>query len=475
MLKRLLTRYAFSFGVLLPLICFAACEASHTLGSASLPASTCGTFAPGPNLQVCAATYLTGATIQGGGVAVGRDGAVIVATHATVNAGLSADVRRELIAGGEGVIYRLNSSGTKAVSETRLGAALFDLELAASTGTIYVAGAPFGVAALSSDANRLLWRFDFAADRLGVGADGSVAAVQTSSGRVVVLNDQGQRLAEFSARSGGTVSDVAIHTPSGTVIVVGALPAGASQTPLFDGHNFDGSVRWQNYGWSSTLLAQHQLGASTRGLRVTTGADGRLYYLGESHGGNTVHGFLPRDLSQRAPIVGGSAFHTPFNTNRFVSFVGKFDPVTGMLETSQYLLARDPDGTANAKGVDTFAQAIAADERGYVLVGGQQACCGPQPNDMQVAGQAIIPAVEGLDAFAVLLPPSLASSTVWTTWAQGGSASLLGVALGPERAVWGASQSAIAAATGPMVTQRALQSTPPAGPSASFVAVWPRP
>lgn len=475
MLSRLRSHVLLAASLAWAFISTVGCEATHVVGRAPVTSSPCEAFVEGPDLRVCTASYLGASARLEGGADIGRDGSIILGLQRRPGSfDLPATPAR--LIDGDGLVLRLDTAGKRVLAAASLGTRILDLEVAPSTGTILVAGEPFGLAALSPQADRVLWQQPVTTDRIGVAADGRVASVNTETAEVQVWSADGARLAGFRAQSANDVtSDVAFDGASDTIIVTGALNQTPLVTPLLEGHDLQGTTRWRSYGWTAAELEANQLQAASWGRRVSMGRDGRLYYLGESRGGNTVHGRLPTDLGARAPIVGGDAFHVPFNTSRFIVFVGRFDPRTGTLESSQYILAREPDGTGNPPGTDARASAIAADALGQVLVGGHQACCGPSPNTRRVAGKKLAHAAGGQDAFVVLLPPTLGPPFVWTTWGGGGASSLVTVALAQGKALMLAGQTETEHMTGPLVTHEALQPAPSAGPVAHFFSVFRTP
>lgn len=125
---------------------------------------------------------------------------------------------------------------------------------------------------------------------------------------------------------------------------------------------------WTGYDWTRTEAGNEGHCADSRGVDVSIGGDGKLYHLGESHGGNTVHRQMPNDLSTSAPVVKFDAYNDPYNLNGAapITFYARMDPLSGALEQGQYILTRLSDDKGNA----VRGQAIGADAQGRVVVTG---------------------------------------------------------------------------------------------------------
>lgn len=450
------------------------CQASHVVGDVTPPAR-CPPFRAGADLPLCTASYLGGQSSDLGAVAFAADGALVVGTATAPGSLPQAPPKQPGLGTGNGALHRFDGSGHRLLSTLQMGDGIRDLDVA-PTGAIVVVGEPFGVALVSRDGLSVVWTAAFAADRVAIAPSGAVAALATATSTVRIFGPDGSLRGEFTTRLPPGQGDVAIGDSPEAVFVVGARPAGTPSVPVLDAHRLDGSVLWQAYGFTGEALAANNLGASSTGIAVVFGRDGKLYYLGESQGGNTVHGREPGDLGKPAPVVGsGDRYLTPFNTSRFVGFVGRFRAADGTLEAGQFLVPREPGDSGNPAGVDLRPRALAVDAEGRVLVGGTQACCGPEGTQKLLAGQSVAPAAEGVDGVAILLAPDLARTEVWTTFGTGGGSAAVAVALGPQRAALLALQTLAQQQAAPLVTHEALAPGPAGTPWATYFSVWPTP
>jgi hypothetical protein len=206
------------------------------------------------------------------------------------------------------------------------------------------------------------------------------------------------------------------------------------------------------------------------------GRDDRLYYAGESHGGNTTHAYQPRDLAQKASLRSYDAYTTPYDVGpATVLFVARFRPADGALEVGQMHLARVTGGKP-ASGQSMSPLAIAADERGNVIVGGAQRCCMLDQDRKTVAGTKIASADPDADAFALVISADFGRRMLWTTFGRGGAARAVGVALAHGVAAMLAAQDQAAAAKAPLVTTpQAVQLAPGGGAMEAYLALWSAP
>lgn len=456
----------------------ASCSASHVVGEVAGGAGTvakapppCDMFAAGEVMAVCAATYLSGKGPEpAAAVAIGVDGAVIVAgaLGATEFPGATTV---SLPGAGNGTLLRLRPDGRAVQSITRLGEAVADVEVEPRTGILAVVGAPFGVAVLSPEATRVLWQRQIQALRVSIGADGTVAVLEGDRAFVSVLDGKGALLGRFALPSGAVGADVAVHARSQTVVVTGRVPAGMTLQPILNAHRYTGEPKWKSYGFTEADISARSLRASTRGIRVVIGADDLLYYLGESHGGNTVHGKNPRDLDVSADLRSQDPYDQPYDTGLYILFWGRFRPEDGRFEGGEYLLTRERGST---KGQSVHPEDLAADDKGNVLVGGNLRCC-IQGADRRRLRDVPVPPVTGgdPDAFVMLSSADRRSRLLWTTF--GAPAVTTGVAMRGGTAAMVAWQEKAFSDKARLITIDALQPAPGGGGGDTYVAVFPTP
>lgn len=460
-----------------------ACRVEHILGVVNgeqngdgglgaNQSAPCGLAVSSSDFLPCVATYLCGKGAEpGAAIDVGRDGQVVVAaTLDGVDLGPVKDTRELIRGAGAGALVRLAHDGRSVSSVWRLGDSLLDMDVDPNRGTIVVVGSPFGVAAVRPD-GEVLWDAPIFGGRVAVGSDGTVAVLDEKSATVTVLDWTGLVQRKITIGDGAAATDVAVHGGSATVIVTGSVPAGTIRQPLLSGYGYDGKLKWKDYAWSETAVGSHH--ASTSGVRVAIGRDDRLYYAGESHGGNTTHSYNPRAIAENAPLRSfDGAYTTAYDVGpAMVLFIGRFRPADGVLEVGLMHLTRLAGAKPTAQGMNPLA--IAADERGNVIVGGTQRCCMSEQDKKTVRGTKLGRADP--DAFVLQIRSDFSGRTLWTTWSQGSPASTVGVAMARGVAAASLLQDQASAAKAPLITVDAFQVTPAGGASDGFVSVWSAP
>ena len=101
------------------------------------------------------------------------------------------------------------------------------------------------------------------------------------------------------------------------------------------------------------------------------GRDGKLYFGGESTGGDTIFAWDPKDITVRAPLVTGDAYSDPYNAGRAqILFVARLKTDTGTLESGTEMVARVEGEAAPQPAASLTLRALAVDEVGNVLFGG---------------------------------------------------------------------------------------------------------
>lgn len=447
-------------------------------GGASL--ADCPAYVPGDALAVCTATYLGGSGADHvAAVAVAPDGAVVVGGAISgTDLGLTPVT---LLAGGDGAVVRLTATGRKAVSITRLGAGVTDLDIDPSSGAIAVSG-DFGVAVLDATAGKLLWHADLGGAGAHVAAAPNVVAALAGS-TVHVFDGAGKPLGMFST-TGNALNDIAVDAASQSVFVTGYKqddggPCSKYKSTFVRAFGFDGTKKWTSYDWTHSDVGSSGDCADSQGLALGMGRDGKLYYAGKSDGGNTVHAKDPRDLSKQVANVAFDPFNTPygFKGANAVGYYARFEPATGLWMAGQFVLTRiagpgqDP---ASAKANAAVPSAITADENGNVYVAGGSAYQILDHDKKTVGGLAVGP-YAAYEAFALIASPDLSKRLTWTVFTQAGPANATAIAAGHGAVVFGAEQGDTQIAKGLLLTVDALQPKPGGGASDGYVSVWPAP
>jgi hypothetical protein len=437
----------------------------------------CESYQSGNDFLVCAATYLSGSGDDGAaGVDVAADGTVVyVGTSSDNDFGQTPTA---LLGGGAGVVVRTSSDGRTVLSVTRIGQRVSDVEVAADTGQIAVSG-DFGVALLDAEAKAVVWNEAVGnASHVAAGKNGTVAALVGKA--VSVFDAQGGSLGNFSV-SGTTVNDIALDSATSSVFAAGfkqddGPPCSQLQIPFLRAYGYTGTEKWKAYDWNRTEVGAVSECADTRGITVVMGDDGKLYYAGESHGGNTVHRDMPTDLSQAAPNESFDKYNTGYNMNGAapIGYYARFDAGTGQIEKGQFILTR----LSSDKGNAARPTAIAADSKGNVYVAGGTACCIENGAQRTINGSRAMSDAYLGGGFLLIVSPDFKQRLSWTTFRgeTGNDESPVGVGVASGIGAIALMQSTDTSTTeAPMLTVSAVQAAPPGGKSDGYAAVWPAP
>ncbi len=444
------------------------------------PCSTTGNTAT--NLVVCSASYLGGTSGDTAAAVEISPNLSVVVAGTLIGNNLNLTPRFLQVTGspaqGNGTILRLNSTGTAALSITRLGNVIDDMDINRSNGNIVVAG-DFGIAMLSPTADRVLWSKNLGAGgganassgrRVAVGSGGQVAAMFNK--QVYVFDADGTQLGQFPV--GGTrVEDVAIDSASSSVIATGYSQRDGGgctvlQIAFIRSFSYTGTLKWKNYDWShAQAYGANSSCADSRGIRLAMGRDNRLYLAAESAGGNSIFRYNPKNLSLNAPNVKYDAYTDPYNTkSNHITYYTRLVPATGEILAGQFVLSRLSSGGGNT----IRPRAITADELGNVYIGGASAAAiaNRSPVNLTISGQPI-GAYSGGDGFLFVAAPDLKSRRIWTTWTgstSGSTATVMGVG------VFQNSAAIVSTSNGSAITVNPLQTTNRGG-SDIFFSVFP--
>ncbi|MCS7003788.1 MAG: T9SS type A sorting domain-containing protein [Cytophagales bacterium] len=203
------------------------------------------------------------------------------------------------------------------------------------------------------------------------------------------------------------------------------------------------------FGIDGNLLGLDQ--ADTRGYRINVGQDGKLYFMGEAAGGNSIFRWNGRTsvelgadgtqgtgddcntslMSSVRKLVESDQFSQPFNTSAaHLAYFATINPNTGLVEKGQYIIPRNQsNGVGNSYRVkDGY---IHADKDGYVYIAGASACCvnGTGRDIQKVNGQPIAP-YTGEDMALLIVSPTYRTKTFWGVFAKGTAGRGRGVGIG---------------------------------------------
>ncbi len=312
---------------------------------------------------------VVGARIQG-------DGTIVLAANLGPGVkvpGLNVE------AGKHGLILRLSPDGKKLLGFAAVARELKDLAID-EKDNLYLAGGADGLLKLSPAGDKVLLRREFKeCARVDAARDGHFAAI--ADGEIHIFAPDGTRLG--TAKGSNFTCDVCIDGASKTVIFTGFRNAHAHdgkkrqpvQIPYIFGLAYDGSRKWENYNWSTDQASDRFINrptnnmADARGDRCTIGRDGKLYVTFQVAGGNHIFRYSPRNIMEKAAIVGGDHYHQFHNSRaEHKCFFARYDPATGDYLAGQQFCGRLSSGRANYAATKTGE--INADEAGRVYVVG---------------------------------------------------------------------------------------------------------
>ncbi len=423
---------------------------------------------PRTNFDVSAATYLgTAGDDTLNAVDIAPDGALVAGGALPNYLPPAGTGLFTLLGGGPGAIMRLDETGQRALSLTRIGDTVADLEVS-NDGQIVACGS-FGVALLNAEANDVVWSADpgDGAKRCAIGAaDGTVAL--TVGGTVYTYANDGTALGSWAANGKGEY-DVAVDSTNAIVIVTSYTQASANWKSAFmRAWSYDGTSRWQSYDFNSN----DGLGADTEGKRVAIGRDGLLYFAATINGGTGFSIFArdPLNLSQSAGdrTVKTDNYNNPTNIGSVsMTWYGRYNPADGSLLLGQSLLTRR---TSDGKGNSIAPEAIMADEQGRVFVAGRMFCCIANRDALQIVGQPVGGYQSG-EPYFLAVSPDFEERIVWTPFAAAGGAAGGSPAVGVSARDGNAAVAIDVAADKSLITHNALQALPLGG-SEGYVAAW---
>jgi hypothetical protein len=423
--------------------------------------------APRTNFDVSAATYLGAAgDDELNALDMAPDGALVVGGALPGYLPPTGTGLFELLGGGPGALLRLDGTGQRALSLTRIGDTVADLEIDTS-GRIVACG-NFGVALLNAEANTVIWSEapGDGAKRCAIGADDGTVAL-TVGGTVYTYASDGTLLASWEA-NGKEEYDVAVDSTNQLVIVTSYTQASANWKSAFmRAWDYNGNLQWRSYDFSSN----DGLGADTEGRRVAIGRDGLLYFAATINGGTGFSIFArdPLDLNQSAGdrTVKTDNYNNPTNVGSIsMTWYGRYNPANGALILGQSLLTRLSSG----KGNSIAPEAIMADEQGRVFVAGRMFCCIANRDALQIAGQPVGGYQSG-EPFFLAVQPDFGQRIVWTPFTQAGGGAGGSPAVGVSARDGNAAVAIAVDENKNLITHNALQALPLGG-TEGYVAAW---
>lgn len=335
------------------------------------------------DLPLLTGTYLGGPILdQVSAVEIAPDTTIVVAgTFPGTKFGIRTPIQ-PFGAGYTSAVLRLDRTGTRLLSMTQMCNELDDMDVHRGNGKIAVV-CEYGPALLSADGAMVLWTANVDPSggssttgegrRISIGSDGTVAVLHGK--HISVFGEGGDSIAKWRVNN-SWVNDVAVDGANHLVFVASFAQLSKCGYPVqvaaLHAYDYHGALRWKNYDFRDTLCADM---ADTRGDRVAIGRDGFLYFASESAGGNTIFRRDPRNIVLDDPAfrTGDIYSHAYATASNHITFLGKYDPATGRLLDGRMLLSRRQSSDGRTAGNTITPRALAADEHGYIYVGGASA------------------------------------------------------------------------------------------------------
>ncbi len=480
--------------------------------------AVCGLAAAENNFEPTMATYLGGDEMveEWTAVDIAPDGMVVVAGTAGCGerspwpgGDLPGVNVSWLMGGGFGIVARIDPETNGVASVARIGDWIEDMAVA-DDGRIVITGS-FGVAVLTPDASRIIWRdgdiirgtrsaqfrnqtppfrryrYTRRVARVSVGSDGTVASIQAEKkewsagpmhGRLYVWDRDGERICDLRMKQYKYPKDVVVDSANKQVIV-GGFNTYSHDSPHMDNHpihmqfmtafTYDGNVNWAAYDFPAREVYAHNTYADCRVQRLVIGHDGYLYMGGYIHGGDYIWKHDPFDVDKHVQV--------DVNYDRFThaidmgpgldqSYFAKYDPKTGEILQGQVLLCRErPDG--GGKPTQIQIRGIHADADGNVYLAGYCEAYIKDRDAQRVAGEQV-GEYEAPEIFLLGVSPDFRQRHVWTVFSRDNC----------EAAAWGLSvRDGRAALIGEVyqgeviTTENALQSEPTRHTN-GYLVIW---
>jgi len=315
------------------------------------------------------------------GARIQSDGTIVLAANLGADIGQRIKVEGEarLALGKNGCIVRLSADGKKVLSIISVAKEVKDLAID-DQDNLYLAAGGEGLIKTSPKADRVLWTKTLKnCTRVDAAKDGHFAAL--AGGDISIFDPSGAQIG--TANGSNVTNDICIDGLSRTVIFCGFRNAhawdGRRNEPVQIGYifglSYDGKLKWSDYDWTTDKGSPRFINksennmADTRADRCTIGRDGRLYVTFQAAGGNHIFRYGPKNIMEKATIVGGDKYHRFFNSQaEHKCFFARYDPATGDYLLGQQFCGRLANNRANA--VVTANGEITADEKGRVYLVG---------------------------------------------------------------------------------------------------------
>jgi hypothetical protein len=338
----------------------------------------------GEDLELVTSSFLGGADYDNSvvGARIQSNGTIVLAANLGTDAAKRIRFPDADAADRHGCIVRLAADGTKALGLHVVAAELKDLAID-NDDNLYLAAGDEGLVKLSPDAAKVIWKKSLPDCTRGDAA-GDGHCVALAGGNLKIFDNAGKEIG--TAKGSHYTCDVCIDGSSKTVIYCGFRNAHAFdgkrtypvQICYIRGLAYDGRRKWTDYEWSTDRESDRFLNkpennmADSRADRCTIGRDGKLYVTFQVAGGNHLFRYSPKNIMEKAPIVGGDKHHEFYNSRaEHKCFFARYEPATGEYLAGQQFCGRLSNNRSNA--VVTKQGEITADEHGRVYVVGNAA------------------------------------------------------------------------------------------------------
>lgn len=344
-----------------------------------------------------------------------------------------------------GRIIHLSANADSVLGSINLGNRVDDFEIQNFGQYRMVVTGDFGVSVIDSTGRNLLWNIPSAS--LPGNASDKLLADIDDQGHVVVLRSKifrlfdqnGQALCAPTPLNKNFVNDITLKND--TVYVtgfqndfLGGQPQGcgedrnlpvqvafvfAYKRPANSSEPLETIFTTFNFRGAECGLDQ----ADTRGYKINVGKDGKVYYLGEAAGGNSIYRWngkttieLNGCTNPPSTLVQYDTYNQPFNTaSAHIAYFCTINPRNGEIERGQYIIPRLSNGRSNTYRVrDAY---VHADQDGFVYIGGVSASAFAGRNVQKVNGQPI-GTYAGGDMCALVVTPNYLTRTFWGTFSQ---------------------------------------------------------
>lgn len=406
------------------------------------------------NLHVQTATYLGGPGDNlpvNTGVA-GRHHVMVGGNFSEVKSPVSFAVKNFNGAGtsSRGRVLHLNMFGDTILSVTNLGNVIYDFEVQNFGNYRMVVAGDFGVSVLDSSSMNQLWNVPasqlWGSGPISVDIDDNGHVVVLRSKQFRVYNQSGAPISDLKVLTDDFVNDITIKNDSvyvtgfnnGTLDGYTCVPAEPTnglpvQSAFVKAYSLAGGTLnyiFKTFGFPGSELGKDE--ADTRGYRINIGKDGKIYFLGEAAGGNSVFRWNGKQTvftngcqNPRSKLVSYDQYSIPFNTkSAHIAYFCTINPRTGEVERGQYVIPRLSSGVSNSYRIkDGY---IHADQKGYVYIGGTSAAkFGGR--DIQHLNGILVGEYAGGDMVALIVSPDYTVRTFWGTFSkEAGSGTIKG-------------------------------------------------